>query len=56
MRLTPPTKVVFWISAILTVVALLGALGVVAALAPYAAWLAIAGAAILLAGNALKGF
>ncbi|MCW5874578.1 MAG: hypothetical protein KIS88_08035 [Anaerolineales bacterium] len=56
MKLTPPKKWVFWAALVLAVVALLGALGVVGAIAPFATWLAIAGWALLAAGNALKGF
>lgn len=56
MRLTPPKQWVFWAALVLAVVALLGALGVLAFAAPYATWLAFAGWALLAAGNAVKGF
>lgn len=56
MRLTPPKQWVFWAALVLAVVALLGALGVLAVVAPYATWLAVAGWALLAAGNAVKGF
>ncbi|MBX3046103.1 MAG: hypothetical protein KF701_06805 [Anaerolineales bacterium] len=56
MRLTPPKQWVFWAALVLAVVALLGALGILAFAAPYATWLAVAGWALLAAGNAVKGF
>ncbi len=55
MRLNAPTKNVFYISVGLVVVGLLGQLGVVAAVAEYAFWLALAGYALLVAGNIMKG-
>ncbi|MCW5878405.1 MAG: hypothetical protein KIS80_06015 [Anaerolineales bacterium] len=56
MRLTPPTKAVFWISVILVVLAVLGATVLSSALGAYALWLAVASAVLLILGNAMKGF
>ncbi len=57
MKLTPPKQWVFWAALVLAVVALLGALGVLAVVAgTTSTWLAIAGWALLAAGNAVKGF
>ena len=56
MRLTPPKQWVFWVALVLAVVALLGAFGILAFDAPYSTWLAVAGWALLAAGNAVKGF
>ena len=55
MRLNPPTKNVFYISVGLVFMGLVGQLGVVAAVAEYAFWLALAGYALLVAGNIMKG-
>ncbi|MFN2145083.1 MAG: hypothetical protein ACK2T7_07000 [Anaerolineales bacterium] len=54
MKLTPPTKNVFWISAIVAL------LGVVAyffpAVNPYAVFIVLVGYILLFLGNAMKGF
>lgn len=55
MKLTPPKQWVFWVALVLAVLGLLGALGIVVP-AAYATWLAVAGWALLAAGNAVKGF
>lgn len=63
LRLTPPTKNVFYLSVICAVVAvglyLLGALGLIgggfAAVAHFAFWIAVLGWALLMAGVAMKG-
>ena len=63
LRLTPPTKNVFYLSVICAVVAvglyLLGVLGLIgggfAAVAHFAFWIAILGWALLMAGVAMKG-
>jgi hypothetical protein len=53
MRLTPPKKIVWWISLIL------GAVGLIAMFVPgigaYAFWFVLAGLILLLLGNAIKG-
>jgi hypothetical protein len=56
MKLTPPTKIVFWVSVALGVLGLLGGLGIVAPLAAYAFWFAFVGLALLVLGLLLKGF
>lgn len=63
LRLTPPTKNIFYLSVICAVVAvglyLLGVLGLIgggfAAVAHFAFWIAILGWALLMAGVAMKG-
>lgn len=63
LRLTPPTKNVFYLSVICAVVAvglyLFGVLGLIgggfAAVAHFAFWIAILGWALLMAGVAMKG-
>ena len=63
VRLTPPTKNIFYLSIICAVVAVvlyfLGVLGVIgggfAAVAHYAFWIAVLGWALLTAGVAMKG-
>jgi len=63
LRLTPPTKNIFYLSVICAVVAvalyLLGVLGLIgggfAAVANFAFWIAILGWALLMAGVAMKG-
>ena len=63
MRLTPPTKNIFYLSIICAVVAvglyLLGVLGLIgggfAAVAHFAFWIAVLGWGLLMAGVAMKG-
>ncbi len=63
VRLTPPTKNIFYLSIICAVVAIvlyfLGVFGVIgggfAAVAHYAFWIGILGWALLTAGVAMKG-
>ena len=47
MKLTPPKVITWWVAVILGVLALLGYLKTIAALTPYAFWLAIAGLVLL---------
>lgn len=47
MKLTPPKTITWWVAVILGVLALLGYFKTIAALTPYAFWLAIAGLALL---------
>ena len=47
MKLTPPKTITWWVAVILGVLALLGYLKTIAALTPYAFWLALAGLALL---------
>lgn len=54
MKLTPPTKIVFWICVALGVLGLLGAVGV-AFLAPFAFWIEFVGLALLIVALLVKG-
>lgn len=56
MKLTPPTKLAFWISVALVVLGLIGKLGLLAVLAPFAFWLVFFGFVVLLVGLLVKGF
>lgn len=56
MRLTPPTKTVFYVSVILMVVALIGYFVSIPFVSAYAFWFAIVGGLLLAAGNYFKGF
>lgn len=56
MKLSAPTQMVFIIAAVLAILGLLaGPLGMIAALANYAAWLLFAGWALLAIGCFFKG-
>jgi len=56
MKLSAPTKMVFLVSLVIAVVALLMLLGIVSINFIGAAWLALIGYAVLFLGNILKGF
>ena len=56
MKLTPPTKNVFWISVVAAVIGLIAKFGVVGFLAPYAFWLVLVAYVLLFLGVAMKGF
>lgn len=56
MRLTPPTKNVFWISVGVAVVGLIAKFGVIGFIAPYAFWLMLVAFVLLVLGNTMKGF
>jgi predicted membrane channel-forming protein YqfA (hemolysin III family) len=56
MKLTPPTKLAFWISVVLAALGLIGQLGLFAALAPFSFWLVFVGFVVLLIGLLVKGF
>ena len=56
MQLTPPKKIVFYISLLLAVLALVGYFVDLPFVTEYGFWLAIVGYALLAAGNAVKGF
>jgi len=56
MRLTPPTKNVFWISVVVAAVGLIAKFGVVAFLTPFAFWLVVIAFVLLVLGNTMKGF
>lgn len=55
MKLSAPKTTTFWLGVALLVLGLLGSLGVVAALATYAFWLAFIGGAVLALGAYVKG-
>lgn len=55
MKLSAPSKPIFLISVVLAVVAILGGLGVVAAIAGYAFWIAIASFVVLAIGCLMTG-
>jgi len=55
MKLTPPKQITFWISVVLGLLGLIAKLGVVAALVPYAFWLAFVGLVLLVVGLLVKG-
>jgi len=56
MKLSAPTKMVFWASVVIAVVALLMLLGILSISIIGAAWLALIGYLVLFLGNVLKGF
>jgi len=56
MKLTPPTKNVFWISVVVAAVGFAAKFGVLAFLAPYAFWLVGVAFVLLVLGNTMKGF
>jgi hypothetical protein len=55
MKLTPPKVITFWISVVLGVLGLIGQVGIVAALTPYAFWFAFAGLVLLVLALLVKG-
>lgn len=55
MRLSSPKQITWFIALALAVLALLGQTSVVAALTPYAFWLALIAAALLLLATIVKG-
>jgi len=56
MRLTPPKKIVFWISTIIAVLGILGTFVAIPFVSSYAFWFVVVGFALLWMGNAVKGF
>ena len=56
MRLTPPTKNVFWISVILAALGLIGTFVAIPFVSAYAFWFVLIGYVLLFLGNAAKGF
>ena len=54
MKLTPPKVITWWVALILGVLALLGYMKTIAALTPYAFWIALAGLALLLVATLVK--
>lgn len=55
MKLTPPKNLTWFIALVLAVLAVLGKMGIIAALAPYDFLLAILSAALLLLASLLRG-
>jgi len=55
MTLSAPTQVVFWISVILAIIALIGFFVVVPYITAYAFWIAIAAYVVLALGCLMKG-
>lgn len=55
MKLSPPKQITWLVALVLTILALLGQTGVIAALTPYSFWLAIIAAALLLLATIVKG-
>ena len=55
MKLSPPKNITWFVALALAVLALLGHIGTVAALAKYDFWLAIASAALMLIATLVKG-
>jgi hypothetical protein len=56
MRLTPPKKIVFWISLILAVVGLIAYFVTIPFLSGITFWLVLVAYVLLALGNAVKGF
>ena len=56
MKLNAPTQIVFLISLVLAVIALIGALGIaIPVIGGYTIWIALAAYVVLAAGNVMKG-
>jgi hypothetical protein len=55
MNLSAPTQVVFFLSLVLAILAVIGFLGALPAIAAYSFWLAIAAYVVLALGNILAG-
>jgi hypothetical protein len=54
MKLSAPKNITFWIAVVLVALGLLGSFAI-AALAPYALWLAVLGFVVLALGNLSAG-
>jgi hypothetical protein len=55
MKTSAPKVITWWIAFILGALGLLGYLGTIAALSPYAFWLALAGLVLMLVAVLVKG-
>lgn len=55
MKLSPPKNITWFVALILAVLALLGNSGTIAALSPYAFWLALVAAALMLLATIVRG-
>lgn len=56
MRLSPPTKSVFWIATVFAVLGLLGSFVSIPFVSAYTFWFVVVGFVLLWLGNVLKGF
>lgn len=56
MKISPPTKPVFWISVILVVLGIVGTFITIPFFSGIAFWLVVSGYVLLFLGNTLKGF
>jgi membrane protein YdbS with pleckstrin-like domain len=56
MKLTPPTKLTFWISVILGLLGLIGTFVSIPFVSAYAFWFVVVGFVLLVAGLLFKGF
>jgi hypothetical protein len=56
MKLTPPTKNVFWLSTVVAAVGLVASFVAVPFVSAYAFWFVVVGFVLLWLGNAMKGF
>jgi len=56
MKLTPPTKNVFWISTVLSALGLVANFVSIPFVSAYAFWFVVVGNVLLWLGNAMKGF
>jgi hypothetical protein len=56
MRLNPPTKNVFYLSAVLVVVGLIAEIITIPFLSSVAFWIVLVGYLLLFLGNTMKGF
>ncbi len=56
MKITPPTKIVFWLSTVLAVLGIVGNFVALPLIGGFEFWLVAAGFVLLWLGNAMKGF
>ncbi len=56
MKLTPPTKNVFWIATVLAALGLIGNFVSIPFVSAYAFWFVLVGFVLLWLGNTVKGF
>lgn len=55
MKLNPPKAITFWIAVALGVIGLIGQVGILAFLTPFAFWLVFVGLVVLVLGLLVKG-
>jgi fatty acid desaturase len=56
MKLTPPTKKVFWVATVLAAVGLVSSFVAIPFVSAYAFWFVVVGFVLLWLGNTMKGF